>query len=387
MMTVVSRLKVQADRQQVARLRQTMAAYNAASNTISRYAWENNIYRQYDLHHALYREIRAQFPTLRANHVVRCIARVAQAYQVLNRQERQAYVRYKKGEADHWYRERRSFKWRSGMALDGRLWGFRQDGRLSLATSTGRIQVGWQADQHNRQLLAGRTGAATLVYRRGQFYLHVACAVAEQAAYAPTDWLGVDMGVTNLAVTSDGAVWTNAQIEARRVWYAERRATLQAVGTASAKRRLQQLSGREKRFKRDVDHCISRAIVTQAERTGRGIAVEQLTGIRDRTRALRRAQRPRHHAWSFARLQAYIGYKARIRGVPVVAVDPAYTSQTCAACGCVDQRSRQSQSVFRCVACGYEAHADLNAACNIRTRAIQHAYGGSDPQTPQLAAG
>jgi transposase len=111
--------------------------------------------------------------------------------------------------------------------------------------------------------------------------------------FRAVDFIGVDMGVANIAVTSDGDVWANDPIEAQRVWYANRKALLQRVGTKSAKRRLKQLSGKECRFKRDVDHCLSKDIVANAERTGRGIAVEELTGIHERARAIRKAQRPR----------------------------------------------------------------------------------------------
>lgn len=384
--TIVSRLKLDADWRQAELLRQTMSDYNAACNDISLYAWENNAFGQYDLHHALYGWVRTAYPNLRANHVVRCLARVSHAYKVLNKTERRAYARYKNGEADGWVREVRRFKWRNAIELDGRLWGFLQDKRLSIATVGGRVKLGWCANEHNRNLLAGRTNSATLIYRRGKFYLHVVCELAAHQVYEPVDFIGVDMGVVNIAVTSDGDIWANDRIEARRLWYAQRKARLQRVGTKSAKRRLNKLSGKESRFKRDVDHCISKELVANAERTRRGIAVEALTGIHERARAIRKAQRPRHHAWSFYRLQTYVAYKARLVGVPVVSVDPAHTSQACSACGCINRRNRRSQSSFACIACGYTLHADLNAAINIRIRATQQAYGGFDPQAPSLSS-
>ncbi|TCC04461.1 transposase [Kribbella soli] len=46
-------------------------------------------------------------------------------------------------------------------------------------------------------------------------------------------------------------------------------------------------------------------------------------------------------------------------------VDPAYTSQTCSSCGHCAPENRESQAVFRCVACGHQANADVNAAVNI----------------------
>ena len=46
-------------------------------------------------------------------------------------------------------------------------------------------------------------------------------------------------------------------------------------------------------------------------------------------------------------------------------IRPAFTSQRCSACGQVDPKSRESQAVFRCIACGYACHAEVNAARNI----------------------
>lgn len=74
--------------------------------------------------------------------------------------------------------------------------------------------------------------------------------------------------------------------------------------------------------------------------TDRGIAREDLTGIRDRVR-LRKPQRSMLHSWAFAQLGAFLDYKAAQAGVAVVAVDPAYTSQTCSRCGHVDKRNRR----------------------------------------------
>jgi putative transposase len=114
----------------------------------------------------------------------------------------------------------------------------------------------------------------------------------------------------------------------------------------------------------NVNHTISKQLVKKAQRTNRAIALEDLTGIRDRVRA-RRSQRRKLHSWAFAQLGQFISYKAELAGVPVVFVDPAYTSQTCANCGYISRSNRKSQDSFLCVECGFSAHADTNAAINI----------------------
>ncbi|MBU0492431.1 MAG: transposase, partial [Chloroflexi bacterium] len=109
-------------------------------------------------------------------------------------------------------------------------------------------------------------------------------------------------------------------------------------------------------------------LVARAERTGRGIALEDLTGIRERVRA-NKAHRSQLHSWSFYDLRTKVEYKARRAGVLVVLVDPAYTSRTCPACGSVDSRNRPNQATFSCVSCGYSGFADHVAAGNIARRA------------------
>ncbi|GAA1119677.1 hypothetical protein GCM10009642_66460 [Nocardiopsis metallicus] len=132
---------------------------------------------------------------------------------------------------------------------------------------------------------------------------------------------------------------------------------------------LRRLSGRERRFAADTNHRIAKRIVTEAQRTCRGIALEDLGGIRERAR-LRKPQRVTLHSWSFAQLGSYIAYKAKRAGVPVVYVDAAYTSQGCSECDHVDKRNRTNQATFVCTSCGFAEHADVNAARNVAKRGV-----------------
>ncbi|MFD8530818.1 RNA-guided endonuclease InsQ/TnpB family protein, partial [Streptosporangium canum] len=137
----------------------------------------------------------------------------------------------------------------------------------------------------------------------------------------------------------------------------------------SAKRLLKKRRRAEARFAATTNHVIAKRIVTEAERTGRGIALEDLQGIRERVR-LRKPQRVTLHSWSFAQLGGFIAYKARRAGIAVIHVDPAYTSRQCSACGHTDRANRPEQAVFSCTSCGFAEHADVNAARNIAARGV-----------------
>jgi len=177
----------------------------------------------------------------------------------------------------------------------------------------------------------------------------------------------VDLGSVNIATDSDGTVHSSRTVNNVRYRHRRLRAKLQSKGTKSARRRLKKLAGKERRFAANTNHTISKRIVTAAKDTARGIALEDLSGIRERV-TVRRAQRATLHSWSFFQLRSFVEYKARLAGVPVVAVDPRNTSRTCPACGHIDKRNRPSQDTFSCVACGHSGLADHIAAVNIGSR-------------------
>jgi IS605 OrfB family transposase len=209
---------------------------------------------------------------------------------------------------------------------------------VSIWTTAGRMRgVRFVCAPWQHELLAARKGESDLVFRDGHFYLYATVDEQSPEPIEPPDtaegWLGVDLGVVNLAVTTDDdpaaldVRWSAGAVTARRKKNAALRARLQRVGTKSAKRKLKARRRKEQRFATDINHQLSKNIVAQAQRTGRGIAMEDLSGIRDRVR-LARGQRTQLHSWGFAQLRAQITYKAERAGVPVAVVDPRNTRRT-----------------------------------------------------------
>ena len=348
-MKLIAQVKLQPTDDQRAALLETMETANAACNYISEVAWETGTFKQFALHKLVYYPVREKFG-LSAQVTVRMEAKVADAYK-LDRKTKRHFLKH------------------GAITYDERILSWRlSDQTISIWTMGGRQRMSFLAGERQLKLLEHRMGQADLILRDGEWYLHQVCEVNESPEFDPTGWLGVDLGIVNLATTSDGQVFSGAKVEARRQWYEYRRAVLQSVGTKSAKRRLRQLSGRQSRFQRNTNHCISKTIVETAKDTERGIALEDLKGIRSRTR-LRRGQRSRHSNWSFWQMRQFVTYKAILAGVPVVFVDPAYTSQTCPHCGFVSKSNRKSQESFSCGRCGYVGLADHIAAMNIAARA------------------
>jgi len=83
---------------------------------------------------------------------------------------------------------------------------------------------------------------------------------------------------------------TNTLIEHKRLQYSKQRSRLKKKKTASARRHLKKCASKEANFRKDVNHCISKAIVTKAERTSQGIALEELVQFFDKSR-VRKGQR------------------------------------------------------------------------------------------------
>ncbi|WP_406339963.1 RNA-guided endonuclease InsQ/TnpB family protein [Streptomyces sp. NBC_00649] len=221
----------------------------------------------------------------------------------------------------------------------------------------------------------------TLRYRDGMWFLNATCEIPETEPNDPDGFLGIDLGIVNIATTSDGEIMAGRELSRSRLRERTLRTKLQKKNTPSAKRRLKKRRRKEARRARDINHKIAKHVVAEAERTGRGIALEDLTSIRERVR-LRKPQRATHSSWSFAQLGQFIADKARRAGVPVVYVDPAHTSRTCAECGHTDKANRVSQAWFACRSCGFVDHADRNGSRNIRHRAEQLWRRGAQSTVP-----
>jgi putative transposase len=361
--------------EQAEALKEVLRVFNAACNFVSALAWKKRAFNQIALHHLTYRQIREQFE-LPAQLAVRAIAKVADAYKV-----------NKTVKAE--------FRPLGAITYDSRVLRLLGVSMVSCSTLKGRITVPLNIGGYQRKRLArAALGETKLVYtpEKDRFSFVFSAKTEAPPPADPDDFLGVDLGVKNIAADSDGTLYTGGQIRGLRKRHLKLRRRLQAKGTKAAKRLLRKRRRQEARFQRHVNHCISKQIVTAAKGTGRGVAVEDLTHIRSRITA-RKSQRSVLSAWAFHQLRFFLDYKCVDAGLPLVAVHPRNTSRTCPACGRVDKRNRPSQPEFKCVQCGHLGHADLIAAENIRRVAVSlpdcsvRAWGQPGQMPPASAAG
>ena len=223
----------------------------------------------------------------------------------------------------------------------------------------------------------GALNSLTLSYRKRQkrFFVNLSYELPDPKPVEAKGIQGLDRGLHHLVVTSDGVVLSNQKIRASQRKRLFQRQQLQAKGTRAAKRRLIALSGKEKRFSRDVNHCVTKSLIAQKDVTT--FVLEDLSGIRNQQRG--RKLNKHLGSWPFYQFETFLDYKAISVGKKVVFVDPRYTSQRCNLCGHIERKNRKG-SVFLCVNCGHRDHADKNAAKNIRDRYILSSTETSEEQ-------
>ena len=290
-MKLVAQVKLLPDAEQAAALAATLELANRAANLVSRVAFQRGVYRSYHLRSLVYGDLKAL--GLSAQPAQQVVRKVADAYQL----DRRSMRRFRRNAAQPY--DDRCLSWQV------------EQRTVSIWTVGGRLKgLRFVVGEQQARLLAHRRGESDLLRRDGDWYLHTTCELPEMSQIKPDGFLGVDLGVVNIATTSDGDRYAGRHLNRVRHHNQRLRAKLQRKGTKSAKRLLKRRRRREARFTADVNHGIAKRIVAEAERTGRGIALEDLAGIRGRVR-LPRPQRATLHSWAFHQLGQFMAYKAQ----------------------------------------------------------------------------
>ncbi len=346
------------DKEQAGLLQLTMERFNESRSWLAAQAFELGVANKIKLQQLFYYDLREKFG-LSAQMAALCIRHVGGTYG-RDKNIKPVFRKY------------------AAMPYDSRIMSFKGVDRVSLLTLEGRVIVPFVMGERQRERFSLAKGQSDLVRRKdGKWFLLVTVDVPDKTPIPATHFIGVDLGVVNIATDSDGEIYTSDKVEEVRQHYRKTRRSLQQKAARrkrsgkrpkNVRRKLRDLSGRERRFKADTNHCISKKIVEKATDTNRGIAVEELTGIRDRA-PFRKVQRDKMSKWSFAELRGFIEYKAKLAGVPVIAVDPRNTSRTCPECGHIEKGNRLVRGIFLCRQCGHFDHADVVGATNIASAA------------------
>ena len=358
-MKLIVNLKLETLESQHNALLETLKEANKACDWISQIAFENKIYKQFDLHKECYYSVKETF-NLSAQMIVRCIAKVVDSYKIDKKVQRK-------------------FKPLGSIAYDDRIISFKTKNFVSIWTVEGRLNIPFVCGEHQQNLLQYRKGEVDLIYRKGNFYLNAVCDVPEESPLIPDDIIGVDFGVVAIATTSDNQTFSGKDVENVRQKYHHQRQILQHKASTQSNSRkrprnihklIKRLSGREQNFRKLTNHEISKKLVLTAKDTNRAIAIEDISNIKKGLKKrFQKRDRAKISGWSFYQLRNFVEYKSKLNGVPVYFINPAYTSQTCSNCGHCEKANRKNQAEFVCVNCHHTENADFNASKNIRSRA------------------
>lgn len=320
-------------------LKETIKTVNCACNIISDICHVEKIYNHYKIHHRVYYAIKQSFG-LSSQMTIRAIAKTAKAYKIKP-----------KG--------CKKFKEFGSIQYDDRILRYGKD-YVSIWTTQGRINIPYVCkDEHFNKI----KGEANLVYKKGKFYLFQNSNIEPKEQIDFKDFIGIDLGIASIATLSNGKTFSSSEILSYKNKRRKIKASIQKKGTKNSKKVLKRLSGKERNHVKIINHTISKQIVQIAKNENSGIVMEKLTGI---TRGFKKSSKELNtikHQWSFDMLQRFIQYKATKEGIPVLLINPAYTSQTCHKCLRIGNRVNQQ---FECKNCQSIVNADENASKVIR---------------------
>lgn len=348
-MNITLKCKLAPSKEQHQQLLDVMKTFNLGCNWVSEFAFKNKIFNKVKIQQQIYYELKQRF-NLSSQMAIRVIGKVADSY-------------------SHWKNRDKAHTFKDTGAIDYDARNFTiKDNIMSITVLGGRTKIPF----YSKNKLEKVASQCELYYDKvkNRFYVNLVSEVKEEVPIQTNEFLGVDLGIVTLATCSDGEVISGDKVESYRKKITELKSRLQAKKTKSAKRHLKKISKKETLFKKDVNHCISKKLVTKAKALGVGLKLEALKFDKSKKPVMKFNKKLRDNngklgKWAFGQLRNFISYKAKVAGIPVLLVNPAYTSQKCSKCGHTCEKNRLTQNAFKCLSCGYEVNADYNASVNI----------------------
>lgn len=374
----------------------TMEQYRQACNYVSKYIFNHDFdMKQSRLNKELYSKLRNLF-SLKSQMAQSVIRTVIARYKTVKTQMSCRPYKYQDQNTGEWHRETRNLNWlckpisfnRPQVDLQrNRDWSYLSNGQLSINTLDGRVKASPVCHGFS-QYFDGiwKFGLAKLLKSGNKWYLHISATkeVADFDKQEVKHVVGIDRGLRFLATIYDEqgntAFFDGKAIMRKRAKYQKLRATLQAKGTKSAKRRLKKLSGRENRWMSDVNHRLSKTLV-QKYGADTLFVLENLNGVSFERADLPKSLRSQNKSWAFYQLEQFLTYKAHLNNCEVVEVSAKYTSQRCPKCGVIKKDNRNhGKHEYRCANCGYRSNDDRIGAMNIQLLGTQYISGQEQPK-------
>ncbi|MHA2368492.1 MAG: RNA-guided endonuclease InsQ/TnpB family protein [Candidatus Hodarchaeales archaeon] len=327
----------------------TIQVYNQVVQFVVDMGWHHRTFNKYKLHQLTYHPIRERFPSLQSS-LVQCARDMAS--EMLKR--------------DQFRRRKPCKKPLSAIRYNQRTFTpFLQTQELSISTTRGRKRFPLLIPPYFQQYPLHSTKSLTLRVKRQQMIAYLTIELPDIPVVTPKTFLGVDRGIQRIAVCSNNQFYPTTHILAVKWKYQQMRRQLQSKGTRSAKRKLREVAGRERRFMTDMNRQVAKWLVSQPYDC---LILENLRGLKQHSKQKKKIAkkiRRKYGNWAYYQLERFIIEQAEKVGKLVLFVSPKYTSQRCWQCGYISKQNRTSQAEFSCTECGYKLNANLNASRNL----------------------
>ncbi|NJE09235.1 transposase [Thermococcus sp. M39] len=352
--------------------------YRSMVNRLIKYALKHGDANFYRLKRENYHELRKKYPSM-PSHYVHTACQLASAIMT------DYFARKAQGKA----KKRPQFRANS-ILLDDHL--FKVDfenNTVRLLTNNGPVLLEFSPTKHLQKFLNGdwKLGQAFLVKKDEDVFVNVVF-TKDLKIREPKTFVGVDLNENNVTLSLPNGEFVQIithEREIRTGYFVKRRKIQKRLRAGKKRRELLAKYGKRERYRIiDIYHKIANKIVELAEKYNAGIALEDLTEIRDSIR-YSAEMNGRLHRWSFRKLQSIIEYKAKLKGIKVVFVNPAHTSSLCPVCG--GKLSPNGHGVLKCSNCGFEADRDAVGSLNIRLRALKMWGVSVPPESPTMKMG
>ncbi len=366
---VTAKIKLLPTPEQATQLDNTLNAVRDGLNHASKIAYNNNLLSGFKkLQKLVYTELRNTFG-LKSQMACNVCSVVAGSYASMKANGERTLAVYKKPKLQYSY---------------NRDYSFLKNGLVSIGTTKDRIKLPFITKGFDQYFDGSwKYGSATLVKKKGKYFLYISVKKEIEPCKDTeiVNVVGVDIGMNFLAVavdSKDSMLFVNGrEIKNKKASFMRTRKSLQQRRTASSRRRLKKIGNRENRWQQDVNHQVAKALVEFAGNNSL-IVLEDLTGIRLATERVRRRDRYYSVSWGFADLRSKIEYKAKLKGIHTLAVDPRHTSQKCPVCGHTERSNRNKKThTFCCKSCGYTSNDDRIGALNLRQMGIEYRHAVS----------
>ncbi|MDD6488329.1 MAG: transposase [Clostridia bacterium] len=371
--TITAKIQIYVSKQDKVLLDKTISAYRNACNFVSEYIFRTHDLQQFSLNKALYSALRTELG-LKSQMAQSVIKTVISRYKtILESQHKWIKPSFKKPQYD--------LVWNRDYSLTQKC--------FSVNTLNGRVKMPY-ADKTMEKYFDHtiyKFGTAKLVNKHGKYFLHIPVSYDTEESNISDicDVVGIDRGINFIVATFDSKhkseFVSGKQIKQKRAAYSKLRKELQMRKTPSSRRRLKAIGQRENRWMQDINHCVSKALVTNNPKHTLFV-LEDLTGIRKSTERVKTKYRYVSVSWSFYDLEQKLIYKAKQNQSTVIKVDPHYTSQCCPVCGHTEKSNRNKKiHLFSCKNCGYKSNDDRIGAMNLYRMGINYLYDSQVPDT------